>query len=177
MFDKLVEISNGPISFIMNPHFEGVLLYIRIVFIILSVLMIMATVILLFWSSWSKRFIVEDLIESIAARPYGAKEALKQWARIKNRIENGRPDDQKLALIEADALLDETLKNMGYQGESIADRLKQINSTILPNLNDVLEARKIRNNIVYDPDYQLTPDLAKQTSDIYQKALQDLEAF
>lgn len=164
-------------SFILHPQFTGIFLFVKIIFIIISLALIFATVLLLVRSSWAKRYFVEDFVETFAARPYGAKKAFKQWLGIQKRLEGDKEEEYKLALIEADTLLDDILKMMGYTGETLGEKLKQITSTILPNIDQVSQAHEIRNNIVHDPDYRVSLDLTKRALAIYEKAFQDLEVF
>lgn len=178
MDDKLFFLQGDIISFLLEPQFEGVLLLIKTIFIVASVLLIIAVIIFsLVKSTWLKKFILEDLAEVLTMTPYGAEKAFKEWAKIKQRIDTGKEEEYKLALIEADSLLDDILKRIGYQGESISDRLKQIDLMILPNIEQVWEVHKVRNNIIHDPDYRLTFDVAKKALAIYEKVFQDLEAF
>jgi hypothetical protein len=55
--------------------------------------------------------------------------------------------------------------------------LQKVTAGTLPNVEEVWEAHKIRNNIVHDPDYRLSLDEAKRALEIYEKALTDLQAF
>ncbi len=132
---------------------------------------------LLLKNTWLKRRFLEDLIEITTYRPFGVKKTFKQWAKISKRLEAKKEAEYKLAIIEADSLLNDILEKMGYKGEMIGERLKQLDSTALPNVEELWQAHKTRNNVVHDPDYHLTFDQAKKTVAIYEKALRDLEMF
>jgi hypothetical protein len=164
-------------DFILYPQFEGKLLFLKIAFIFISLIFALIIVILFLTTSWSRRFLFEDLTETFTARPYGAKKTFKEWLKIKNLLESQKESDYKLALIEADSLLDEILKKMGYKGENLGERLNQLDATVLSNLDQVLEAHQIRSNVLHNPDYKLTFDEAKTCLEIYEKSLRDLEAF
>jgi len=168
---------NKIIDFVLHPEFSGILLSVRSIFIIVSLIMVASAFWLLFAGNYLKKLLFEDFIETFATRPYGAKKAYKQWSKIKNRLERGTEQEYKLAVVEAENLLNDALTGAGYKGDTIVEKLEQLNSTLLPNINQVSEAHKIRNNIVHDPDYKLEPDTAKRTLDVYEKALQDLDAF
>ena len=64
---------------------------------------------------------------------------------------------------------------MGYEGESLGERLDQLSIDILPNLQAVWEAHRTRNNIVHDPDYRLTFNKAHQVMDAFEQAFRYLE--
>ena len=85
--------------------------------------------------------------------------------------------EYKLAIIEADSILDEILKRMGYMGDSLGERLEKLTSASLPSLDEVKDAHKVRNNIVHDPDYKMTLDEARITIASFEKALVDLQAL
>jgi len=165
------------ISFILEPEFKGFLLFVKIIFIVISVLMFSAIIILNIRSSWLNRFILEDLGEVVTLTPYEAKKSFKKWIKIKQRLWSNKEDEYKLAIIEADSLLGDVLEKMGYKGETMTEKLKQIDSIILNNIEQLKEIRKIRNNIVYDPDYKVSLELAKKILAVYEKSFQELDVF
>ncbi len=57
----------------------------------------------------------------------------------------------KHALIEADKLVDHTLKLQRYYGETFADRLRNAQNNIQPNLCNVIwQGHKVRNEVVHE---------------------------
>ncbi|MBZ9577794.1 hypothetical protein KJA13_02015 [Patescibacteria group bacterium] len=165
---------NNIFSLILSSVF---LFYLKIIFVILALIFVGSIIALLFKNTWLKRRILEDLVEFVVYRPFGVKRTFKRWAKITKRLETGKEAECKLAVIEADSLLNDIFKKMGYSGETIGEILKQLDSTTLPNIEQIWEAHKIRNNVVHDPDYHFTLDEAKKTLIIYEKALRDLEMF
>jgi len=163
--------------FIIHPEFGGFLLYLKIIFIVISLIFLLSIIILLLKTSWMRCRYLEGVTEFIAFRPFGVKETFKHWNKIIKRLETDREAEYKLAVIEADGLLDKVLKRMGYKGESFDQRLEQIDLSVLPNLEEVWKVHKTRNNIIHDPDYRLTLDQAKEMLEIYEKTLRDLEMF
>jgi len=168
---------NDLIASIVFPKTEGIFLYLKIIFIIITLVFFGSIIFLLLKNTWLKRRFLEDLIEITTYRPFGVKKTFKQWTKISKRLETKKEAEYKLAIIEADSLLNDILEKMGYKGEMIGERLKQLDSTALPNVEELWQAHKTRNNVVYDPDYHLTFDQAKKTVAIYEKALRDLEMF
>ena len=177
MPEKLISLQKNIVDFILEPEFTGVLLLIKTIFIIFSLLLTGAIALLFLRASWFKWFFWQDFIETFTKRPYGAKQSFKEWTKIQKRCESGKEDDYKLALIEADALLENVFKTMGYKGESMADYLNQLDSSVLPGIDQVREAHQMRNNIVHDPDYKLNPEIGRKTFGVYEQAFRDLEVF
>ncbi len=81
-----------------------------------------------------------------------------------------------MAVIEADALLDDIMKRIGYKGDDLAERLKSIEPSDFDNLQNVWEAHKVRNRLVHEPGkIEFTQDEAKNTIEKYEKALKELK--
>ncbi len=172
---------NDVTSFITSSEIAGTVAgissYLKIIFIVLTLVILGCVIFLLLKNTWLKRRLLEDIVEFTAYRPFGAKKTFKQWARIIKRLEVGGEAEYKLAVIEADSLLNDVLQKMGYEGETIGERLEQLDSTTLPNIDQIREVHKTRNNIVHNPDYNLTLDEAKKILAIYEKTFRDLELF
>ena len=165
---------NNIFTIISSPIF---IFYLKIAFVSIGTLFLIGIVLLLLKNTWLKRRFLEDLIEIMTYRPFGAKKTFKRWSKISKKIEVGKEADYKMALIEADGLLGDILKRMGYKGETVRDLLEQLDSKTLPNIENVWKAHKARNNIVHDPDYELTLDQARKILQIYEQAFRDLEMF
>jgi hypothetical protein len=101
----------------------------------------------------------------------------RRWNAINQRVDTGREPEFKLAILEADSLLEETLTKMGYGQERIEEKIKKVGSDILSNIDTLITIRQIRNNIVSDPDYKINLDEAKKTLAIYEKSLSELQLF
>ena len=128
-------------------------------------------------SNWLKKRFLENTVEIISYRPFGAKKTFKRWNKISKKLESGKKADYKMALIEADSLLADILKRMGYKGDNMRELLEQIDAKTLPNIENVWQAHKLRNNIVHNPDHELSLDEAKKMFQIYEQAFRDLEMF
>ena len=165
---------NNILSFITSPTF---LFYLKVAFIVIGALFLFGIIFLLSRNSWLKRRFLEDWTEFFIYRPFGVKKTFKQWAKVLKRLETGKEADYKLAVIEADSLLNDILKKMGYKGETMAKILEQLDATILPNMEQIWKVHKIRNNVVHDPDYELSLEQARKILGIYEKTFRTLEMF
>jgi hypothetical protein len=82
----------------------------------------------------------ESLIQNTVATP---------WLEIQQKMKSDNPSDWTLAIIQADAILDKMLKASGYVGDTMGDRLKQINPAELEAIDDVWRSHKIRNRVAH----------------------------
>lgn len=151
--------------------------FLKILFVIISLFFIFGIIYFLLKTEWLKRFFLQDLIEFLSFKPYGMRKVSQTWGKIIKRLEEFSESESKLAIIEAGDLLNKILERMGYSGETLGEKLKQLSEVILPNLDEVFEAHKIRSNIVHDPTYRLSLEQARMVLEIYEKALLNLEAI
>lgn len=168
---------NEILSFLLYPQITGWLLILKFVFLFFGFFFLGFVIWALVKTIWLKRAILWDLKEFLTYRPYQAKIFLPKWKRIKERLASGIESEAKLAIIEADSLLNEYLIKIGYPGETLGERLDKLTKDVLSNLEEVREAHKVRNNIVHDPTYRLNLEEAKRVLAIYEKALKDLQAL
>lgn len=177
MLDLLNKIPES----VFNPQFTGnvhvIYLIIQILFIAVSLFFLVSIIYTFFKTTWFRRYALWDFQEFITYRPYGVKKLSRQWLKTKARLNTGMESEYKLAVVEADSVLDETLSKMGFGGQSLGERLEKLSAVSLPNINEVKETHKARNNMIHDPNYRLNLDDAKKAIDVYEKALIDLQAL
>lgn len=118
-----------------------------------------------------------QFVEEVKKVPLPVRKIKKKWASILKRLESREEASYKLAVIEADQLLDSILIKAGYKGEKMAERLEKIKPAQLSSINEIWQAHKIRNELVHSPDYELSHEGAKKVIAIYEKALEELEAI
>jgi len=119
--------------------------------------------------------VVKDT-EKLWHEMYGEKRhADSPWMKIKNNLNSNNPNDWKLAIIEADILLDNTLIEQGYAGTSLGERLKSIAPSQLATLRDAWDAHMVRNKIAHQgADFVVTQKIARDTIGQYEKVLVEL---
>ena len=87
-----------------------------------------------------------------------------RWDAIQQKVAENNPESWRLAIIEADIMLDETLTNAGYVGKSIGEKLKTANPHSFTTVQDAWEAHKVRNDIAHvGSDFVLTKKVAQDT--------------
>ena len=152
---------------------QQTLLPLQILFFIFACIFLGIIIYVLSQSNWAKIFILEKTTEFLTYHPYGVKKMPKDWTKILEKLKTGKESEYKLAVIGADKVLDNVLQK-NYRGASFDDRLNEVSLTIVSDIEGLRQNHKIRNEIVYDPDYELTLDSAKKMLKIYEKALFEL---
>ncbi|MEK7514698.1 MAG: hypothetical protein AAB587_02650 [Patescibacteria group bacterium] len=106
-----------------------------------------------------------------------AQEAVnRRWDKVIKFINSVNPADWKIAILEADIMLDEMLEKMGYGGETMGDKLKSVEASDFLTLNSAWEAHKIRNTIAHDgTDFLLNEREAKRIVDLYKQVFDEFK--
>ncbi len=86
-------------------------------------------------------------------KPIGIRNT--RWERIVALLGSHNPNDWKVAIIDADNMLDELTQSLGIPGDTLGERLKVANPNRLL-VKSAGEAHGIRNRIAHDTTYQLT---------------------
>lgn len=177
MLENLENLIFDIIAPIISPELQAKLFPLKILFIFVTLFLIGAIFYIirktdLFKYQWS-----QDFTEFKEFKALDAVGFTKKWAKVKVRLSKGWETEAKLAIIESDQLLDNLLKRMGYVGENFSEKLKQIDAKALPNIEQVWEAHKIRDNLVHDPNYKLSFGNAKKIVEIYEQTFKILEAL
>lgn len=97
------------------------------------------------------------------------------WADILKTSEHGVMG-AKLAVIEADKLLDRVLKSMFMPGETLGERLKSAGYKY-PNIRQVWGAHRLRNQLVHDAAFEIRISQAKGALRDYEKAFKTLNVM
>ena len=101
--------------------------------------------------------------------------ALSRWEHVEELMAGLQETDWRQAIIEADIMLDDILKNRGYEGAGLADRLKQLKASSMPSLDAVWDAHRTRNRIAHEGSaFTLEERTAHRTIQAYRSAFVEL---
>lgn len=98
----------------------------------------------------------------------------EKWDKLLEKIKSNDERDLRLAVIEADSLVDEILKSHGHIGKDMGERLKSFHSGEFEYIDDLWEAHKIRNRLAHEADFHLPLEEAQRLIEIYNKVLEEL---
>jgi hypothetical protein len=99
----------------------------------------------------------------------------KKWQKIASRINQDNPSQYKVAILEADKIVDDILKSIGYKGENMIERLSHPSAAQIENVEELKSAHQIRNQIIHKTDYQIDRKTAEEIIGIYEKFLRQSE--
>jgi hypothetical protein len=98
----------------------------------------------------------------------------QRWEDAVHHVNSDNPNDWRLAIIEADIMLEGLLDSLGYAGLTIGDKLKQASPQFFKPLEDAWQAHKVRNEIAHKgTDFVLTSRLARETLERYRRVFEE----
>lgn len=158
---------------VANLDLAKILEYARYALMLFSVLLIISTFYALSKAIKMRPKFAHD--HTVPAMTLRREELLDKWKQIRAKYDDGSADGAKVAIIQADALVDTILKNAGLEGEHMADRLMNIDKAELKSLDDIWTSHKIRNNVVHTDGFDLSSDLSARAMKGYEKFLKELK--
>jgi hypothetical protein len=100
-----------------------------------------------------------------------------KWERVIGHLDSPREDDWKLAVIEADKLMDLSLSRAGYPGAGMGERLANMGPGSLASFDGLGWAHGVRNRLAHQVDYYLKYMEAKRAIGYYEQALNEIQAI
>ncbi len=98
-----------------------------------------------------------------------------QWQSVLRLATSTNPSDWKLAIIEADVILDMMTYMQGFPGATLGERLQNADPGSFKALKYAREAHGLRNRIAHQGDLELTPRDVNQTIRMYEAAFDEFK--
>lgn len=97
-----------------------------------------------------ERVVAENTSEqNTVADTQGDPRLNERWRRVQKLSNSESEGDWRMAIIEADTILEEMVNKMGYDGASLGEKMRQIEKSDFNTLNQAWEAHKVRNEIAH----------------------------
>lgn len=100
----------------------------------------------------------------------------KRWLEIESLLKRPGEMNYKLAVLEADKLLDYVLKSMSMPGKDLAERLR-FACFKYNKLRRVWWAHTVRNQLVHEVTFSIDHGIAKRAIKTFKKALEEVGAL
>lgn len=100
----------------------------------------------------------------------------RRWMTIEQQLKRDDAASCHLAVLNADKLLDQALRDRAIKGASMGARMKVVNDT-WTNANAVWTAHKLRNKIAHEPDVRVDYNEARHALSSFKQGLKDMGAI
>ncbi|OHA34657.1 MAG: hypothetical protein A2928_03935 [Candidatus Taylorbacteria bacterium RIFCSPLOWO2_01_FULL_45_15b] len=97
-----------------------------------------------------------------------------KWKRVMEHVESANANDWRLAILEADIMLDEFMENLGYHGDTLGEKLKKVEKSDMNSIDKAWEAHKIRNLIAHEGgDFVISHREARRVVNMYREVFEE----
>jgi len=101
-------------------------------------------------------------------------EGNERWERVLKLAASESETDWRLAIIEADIVLNDLVSRMQYPGETLGEKLKGVERSDFLTLDNAWEAHKVRNEIAHSgSDFVLSRRLVDKTINNYKLVFEE----
>lgn len=99
-----------------------------------------------------------------------------RWLAIEQQLIRDQPSSFHLTVLNADKLLDQALRERGYKGATMGERMKYAKDK-WSRRDEVWRAHKLRNVIAHETDVKVSYEDARSALSGFKQALKDLGAI
>ena len=97
-----------------------------------------------------------------------------RWLEIENSLSRTVASSWQVAIMDADKLLDQALKDRHFKGQTMGERMK---ATKWSNANAVWASHKLRNQLAHEPDAKVDYTTARRALAGFKQGLKDIGAI
>ncbi|MFA7285916.1 MAG: hypothetical protein WC011_03680 [Candidatus Paceibacterota bacterium] len=97
-----------------------------------------------------------------------------RWLAVTEYINSENQNDWRLAIIEADSMLESLVDNLGFKGDTFGEKLKSIDPNKFKSLSALWDAHNVRNRIAHEgTEFGISHYEAKRVISIYEQIFRD----
>lgn len=97
-----------------------------------------------------------------------------RWELVEKYYNSANQSDWRLAIMEADIMLYDLLDKIGFEGDSIGEKLKKANSAQFQNLQVAWKSHLVRNRLAHDgAGFVLTRNIVEETIEGYRRVFEE----
>jgi len=171
ILELLYKIYELLIAFFEALNFQAI----KIVSIVLSIIACIGIIYTIIRIIRLKRKEVEE-IKDIIPKEISPEERYSRWNAINKHLESSNEVEWRMAIMEADNILDEIIQAIGIEGENLGERLKNIEASDFNNLQNAWDAHKVRNKIAHEGmKFKLTREEAVRVISLYEKIFKEFK--
>jgi len=165
--------------FITNPHTWSIIGLISNIFSLIFLFIIIFSLVRLFEIQIYDIYEVNEKInKALARRKEIERSANPRWHYIETLIESPNDSDWRVAVIEADTMLEEILTEKGLSGSTVSELLEGAKESGYLNIQNVWDAHLIRNQIAHEgSDFSLSQVEGRRVINLYKSFFEEIKAI
>lgn len=179
VFDKVAYYLIPVINFIFDANTWRSLGIISVLISIFALTIIIFSLVRMYEIQvFDKEEIEHEIAHALAKQKERERNLNPRWKYILTLIESPNESDWRVAIMESDSLLEESLSNRGIEGDTLAELLEGAKSSGYRGIDGAWEAHITRNKIAHEgSDFPLTQIEARRVIKLYQNIFEELEVI
>ncbi len=96
-----------------------------------------------------------------------------RWTGIMEQANSENEQNRRIAILEADIMLSELLDELGYRGETLGDKMRQVDKSNFNTIDLAWEAHRARNVIAHEAGHSVSPHEAHRIISLYDRVFRE----
>lgn len=179
IFVKIVEYGRIVIDFIIDKNLWSVIGVISAFLSIIFLGIIIFSIVRMFEIQADDKYQTDKAIrEANLRRKERERKTNPRWHYIQTLIESPNESDWRVAIMEADSLMEEVLKDRGISGDSVSELLEGAKSSGYMRIQDAWDGHLVRNQIAHQgSDFSLSQVEGRRVIKLYQNFFEELRVI
>lgn len=175
-FDKLANGIAPVVDIIKNPNTWSTLGVLSVLISMLCIFIIIFSLVRLYEIQvFDAKEIEHEINHALAKDKETDKSQNPRWKYILTLVESPNDSDWRIAIIEADSLLEESFKEKDLIGNNMSELLEDAKSNGYPSIQSAWDAHLVRNRIAHEgQEFSLTQVEVRRVIKLYQNIFEDL---
>lgn len=176
VFSKIVEFARPIVDFFADPNTWSTIGTISMILsIIFLAIIIFSIVRMVEIQIYDKKEIEHEIHEALLREKEREHNANPRWHYIQTLIESPNESDWRVAIMEADSLMEEKLKEKGLSGETVGELLENARGSGYRSIQDAWDAHLIRNQIAHSgSDFPLSQIEGRRVIKMFQNFFEEM---
>lgn len=179
VFGKIVEVTTPIFNFFTNPHTWSTIGILSAVFSVIFLGIIIFSLVRMYEIQvFDKNEINHEIHEALAKQKERDRNANPKWQYILTLMESPNASDWRVAIIEADSMMEDVLKEKGLSGETVSELLEGAKESGFRSIQDAWDAHLVRNKIAHEGiDFPISQIEGRRVIKMYQNFFEELRVI
>ncbi len=178
-FDKIANSALPVYDFFTNAKTWEIIGIVSMLISILSLIIIIFSLVRMYEIQvFDKEEVDHEISHALAKDKEMERDSNPRWKYILTLIESPNESDWRVAIIEADTMLEETFSDRGLVGNNMAELLEEAKGNGYYSIQDAWDAHIVRNKIAHEgQNFPLTQVEGRRVIKLYQNVFEGLEVI
>ncbi len=179
VFGKIVEIANPIFNFFTNPHTWTIIGIISTIFSVIFLCIIIFSLVRMYEIQvFDKDEINHEIHEALAKQKERDRNSNPKWQYVLTLMESPNSSDWRVAIMEADSMMEDILKEKGLSGGTVSELLEGAKESGYSSIQDAWDAHLTRNKIAHEgTDFPISQIEGRRVIKMYQNFFEELRVI